>query len=105
MNTTQYPPSPASRAGTDLSTNIQAVSPAVGYVRVNPWGAGRGSAGVVGPGDCDGSRVAIVDGDVGCTQDLKSIHILNKHTHTQTDTDTDACTRTHARTHTYMSRP
>ena len=32
INTTQYLPSPASRAGTDLPTNVQAVSRAVRYV-------------------------------------------------------------------------
>jgi len=35
MNTTQHPPSPASRAGTDLPTNVQAVSRAVSYVNTH----------------------------------------------------------------------
>ena len=35
MNTTQLPPSPASRAGTDLPTNGQAVSRAVHYVNTH----------------------------------------------------------------------
>jgi len=32
MHTTQHPPSPASRAGTDLPTNVQAVSRAVSSI-------------------------------------------------------------------------
>jgi len=35
MNTTQHPPSPASRAGADLPTNVEAVSPAVSYVNTH----------------------------------------------------------------------
>ena len=35
MNTTQHSPSPASRAGTDLPTNVQAVSRAVRYVNTH----------------------------------------------------------------------
>jgi len=35
MDTTQHPPSPASRAGTDLSTNVQAISRAVSYVHTH----------------------------------------------------------------------
>ena len=35
MNNTQHPPSPASRAGTDLPTNVQAVSQAVSYVNTH----------------------------------------------------------------------
>jgi len=35
MNTTQRPPSPASRAGTDPPTNVQAVSRAVRYVNTH----------------------------------------------------------------------
>jgi len=32
MHTTEHPPSPASRAGTDLPTTVQAVARAVSYV-------------------------------------------------------------------------
>ena len=35
MHTTQHPPSPTSRAGTDLSTNVQAGSRAVSYVNTH----------------------------------------------------------------------
>ena len=35
MNTAQHPPSPASRAGTDLPTNVEAVSRAVSYVNTH----------------------------------------------------------------------
>jgi len=35
MHTTQHPLSPASRAGTDLPTNVQAVSRAVRYVHTH----------------------------------------------------------------------
>ena len=35
MNTTKHPPPPASRAETDLSTNVQAVSRAASYVNTH----------------------------------------------------------------------
>jgi len=35
MHTTEHPPSPTFRAGTDLPTNVQAISRAVSYVNMH----------------------------------------------------------------------